>query len=312
MSKKWTTDDIPDITGKLVIVTGANSGIGFHASKELAAKGAHVILACRDLNKGAEAADKIISEYPESNLELMHLDLSSLKSIIQFSEKFKQNYENLDLLINNAGLMFTPYVKTEDGFELHLGVNHLGHFALTGLLLDLLLKTDKSRIVNVSSGLHKSGKIDFDNLHGEKTYRRIGAYGQSKLANLLFTYELQRKLESITSSSMSIGCHPGYAATNLQSTGVGMKRGILPFFMKPFLKIGNFIMAQSARMGALPTLYAAISDEVKGGDYVGPSKLGEQRGPPKITKSSKRSHDKDVAKQLWLISETLTGVTFNL
>ncbi|MHA2099948.1 MAG: oxidoreductase [Candidatus Kariarchaeaceae archaeon] len=312
MKKKWSADDIPDISGKIAIVTGANSGIGYHTVKELANKGATVVMACRDLKKGADAIKKIVTEFPDSNIRLMHLDLSSIDNIKKFSDKFKQDNQNLDLLINNAGLMFAPYDKTENGFELHFGINHLGHFALTSWVLDLLLKTENSRIVNVSSALHKSGKINFDDLQGEKKYRRIRAYSQSKLANLLFTYELQRKLESTNSSTISVGCHPGYAATNLQSTGMGMRRGILPFFMKPMLKFSNIIMAQSAQMGALPTLFAALSDEVKGGDYVGPSKFGEQRGHPKITTSSKRSHEKDIAKQLWDTSESLTGATFNL
>lgn len=311
MSKKWKADDIPDQQGRIVIVTGANSGIGYHTAKELAAKNATVILACRDLAKGADAVKSIITAHPNSVLDLIQLDLSSLAKINEFSQKYKERYDRLDLLINNAGLMFTPNEKTQDGFELQLGVNHLGHFALTGLLLDLLMKTENSRIVNVSSGLHKSGKINFDDLQSDRKYRRIAAYGQSKLANLLFTYELNRKLDAIQSATISVGCHPGYAATKLQSTGVGMKRGVLPFFLKPFLKIGNFVMAQSAQMGALPTLFAAVSEEVKVGDYVGPSKFGEQRGHPKITQSSERSHDKDSAKELWEVSETLTGVTFN-
>ncbi|MHA2231662.1 MAG: oxidoreductase, partial [Candidatus Hodarchaeales archaeon] len=214
--KKWRNDDIPDLTGKTTIVTGANSGTGFQTSKILASKNTTVIMACRSLEKGAEAARTIQEEHLNASTKVMELDLADLSSVRSFAEEFKQNYTSLEILINNAGVMQTPSHKTADGFELQLGTNHLGHFALTGLLLEPLLQAKEARVVTMSSAAHSRGKIHFDNINLEKKYGRTKAYAQSKLANLLFAYELQRKFESKATSAISVGVHPGYTATNLQ------------------------------------------------------------------------------------------------
>jgi len=265
MSKnnKWTTKDIPDQNGKVVIVTGANSGIGFEASRALAGRGATVVMACRSLDKGEAAARQIRGEYPEAQLDLKQIDLADLSSVRAFAEDFLAEYERLDILINNAGVMATPYRKTVDGFELQFGANHLGHFALTGLLIELLKKTPESRIVTVSSYAHFIGRINFNDLGSEKSYQKWLAYGQSKLANVLFGYELQRRSARNGGNPISVVVHPGYAATNLQHTTT-------------FFQMLNPIMAQSQEMGALPTLYAATSPEIQGGEYIGPE--GGERG----------------------------------
>ena len=213
----WTQEDIPDLTGKVIIVTGANCGIGYEAAKEFARKGAQTILACRSMAKAQTAEDQILAEIPNAEVEIMQLDLASQTSVHQFADEFEEKYDRLDVLVNNAGIIWTPYTKTEDGFESQFGTNHLGHFALTGLLMDHLLKTPGSRVVNVSSVGHRSGKMDFDNLMFEdgKGYSRHGAYGRSKLANLLFTYELQRKFETISADTIATAAHPGGSNTNL-------------------------------------------------------------------------------------------------
>jgi NAD(P)-dependent dehydrogenase (short-subunit alcohol dehydrogenase family) len=217
MSENWTTEKIPDLTGKVIIVTGANSGLGFEAAKEFARKGAQTILACRSMDKAQAALDQIKQEIPEASAEIMQLDLASLASVREFAETFKSRYDRLDILVNNAGIMWVPYQKTEDGFESQFGTNHLGHFALTGLLMDLLLKTPDARVVNVSSVGHRSGTMDFDNLmfEGGKGYGRHRAYGRSKLANLLFTYELQRKFGAVDADAIATAAHPGGSNTNL-------------------------------------------------------------------------------------------------
>ena len=299
MQKKWTTDNIPDLSGKVAIVTGSNVGIGFEAAKELAKKNATVVMACRNLEKGDEAAAKtILSTNSSLKLEVMKLDLSSLKSVKDFADEFTKKYDRLDLLINNAGVMMPPYSKTEDGFELQFGTNHLGHFALTGHLLPMILKTDGSRIVNVSSMAHNWGEIYFDDLNFEKKYNKRRAYGQSKIANLYFTYELQRKFAAIGSTSISTAAHPGWTATELQ------RHNKLFEFFNPFF-------AQKPMMGALPTLRAAVDPEAKGGDYYGPKGFKEIWGYPIKVKSNEISHDKNIASRLWEVSEELTGVKFS-
>ena len=294
---KWTIENIPDLTNKVAIVTGANSGIGFATSHALSSKGARVILACRTLENGQQAIEKIKKQEPESELETMKLDLADLKSVEKFSNEFKSKYNKLNILINNAGVMKTPYQLTTDGFELQFATNHLGHFALTGRLLSLIKNTPKSRIVTLSSGGHKFAKMDFSNLQGEKKYNAQGAYSQSKLANLLFTYELQRRLEKANLETIAVAAHPGWTVTKLQ------KHWLL-------LRLLNPIIGQKPDKGALPTLYAATASEVKGGDYYGPSGIQELRGYPKKVKSSKLSYDESLAKQLWEISEELTGVKY--
>lgn len=299
MSSKWTTDNIPDQTGRTVIITGSNSGIGFEAAKALALKNARVFLAVRNLEKGEAAKAAIVSEFPQANVEVALLDLSSLRSVASFSEAFIKANDHLDLLINNAGIMIPPYGKTEDGFESQMGTNHLGHFALTSKLFPLLVKTADSRIVNVSSGAHKAGNIDFDDIHWEsRKYSPWRAYGDSKIANLYFTFELFRRIERSDSKVKVVAAHPGYTATGLQKSR--------------FLKMLNALVAQSGPMGALPTLKAAIDPDVSSGDYFGPSGLGEMRGYPQKVTSNKLSHDEDIARKLWTRSEELTGVTFKI
>jgi NAD(P)-dependent dehydrogenase (short-subunit alcohol dehydrogenase family) len=255
-------------------------------------------MACRDLGKANRAADSCRATQPGGTVEVMELDLSDLESVRQFVADFRGRYDRLDLLINNAGIMMPPYGKTAQGFETQIGVNHFGHFGLTGLLLDLLLQTPGSRVVTVSSSSHRFGQIDFEDLHWEnKEYKRNAAYGQSKLANLLFTYELQRKLAAAGRETLAVAAHPGWTATNLQAHA-GLFRFLNPFF------------AQKPPMGALPTLYAATAPDVSGGDYYGPDGFMESRGYPKEVLSNDRSYDEAVAAKLWDVSEELTGVHY--
>ncbi len=303
----WLDENIPNLNGKVAVITGANSGIGYEAARLLAMKGIQVALAVRDTTKGGKAAREIRSAVPQADLEVMALDLASLASIRSFAALFMASHDRLDLLINNAGVMAIPRRETADGFEVQIGTNHLGHFALTGLLLSLLLQTPNARVVTVSSGLHRTGQINLDDLHGEQNYSKWGAYGQSKLANLLFTYELQRKLGAAGSSVMSVAAHPGYAATNLQFGG--SDRGDTSLQAR-FMGVLNKVLAQSAEMGALPTVYAAASPTVQGGDYIGPKGPAEQRGWPTKVQSNGRSRDADLAARLWAVSEKLTGVRY--
>jgi len=300
MSKhNWNAKLLGDQTGRVAIVTGSNSGIGFETARVLAEKGATVVMACRNLEKAGPKADEIRSAHPGANVEVMELDLSDLDSVRRFAEAFRARHSRLDLLINNAGIMVPPYGQTEQGFETQFGVNHLGHFALTGSLLDLITSTRGSRIVTVSSVAHYLGKIQFSDLNWEKGYKAQPAYGQSKLANLLFTYELQRRLAAAGKDTLAVAAHPGWTETNLQAHAKGVK------FMNRFL-------AQKPLMGALPTLYAATEPSVNGAEYYGPSGFMEMNGPPKRVKSNKRSYDQNVAKQLWDVSEELTGVHFQI
>ena len=297
--KKWTDEDITDQSGRVAIVTGANSGIGNETARALANRGATTILAVRNMEAGKSAVERINNEATKAQCEAIHLDLSSLASVRSFAEAFRQKYQKLDLLINNAGVMVPPYSKTEDGFELQFGVNHLGHFALTGLLLDLILKTPNSRIVTVSSMAHRYGEITFDDLNREADYKPMPTYGQSKLANLLFTYELQRKLDGKDTGTIAVAAHPGWTATELQRHS-----GLINFL--------NRFFAQTPREGAWPTLYAATENDVNGADYYGPNGFYEMRGHPKRVRSNDKSQDEAVASRLWNVSEELTGVTFPL
>ncbi len=299
----WTTDDISSQEGRVVVITGANSGIGYDAARILAAKHAHVVIAGRNPEKCERAAMGIRTESPHCDLKVIPLDLADLDSVRSFANAFSANYNRLDILINNAGVMAIPQYQTADGFEMQFGTNHLGHFAVTGLLLDTIINTPNSRVVTISSNMHKRGAIDFDNLNAEKSYSKWGAYGQSKLTNLLFTYELQRRLTKSGAHTISVAAHPGYSATNLQSS-----ESLLQTFM---LKTMNIIMAQSSEMGALPSLYAAVSPDVKGCDYIGPDGFMESRGHPAKVRSSASSHDEATAKRLWEVSEQLTGVMYN-
>jgi len=284
---------IPDLSGRTVIVTGANSGIGRAAASALAGAGAHVVLAVRNTDKGEVAAAAM-----PGKTEVRPLDLASLASVHEFAEGYSGP---IDILINNAGVMIPPLTRTADGFELQFGTNHLGHFALTNLLLEQIT----GRVVSVASGAHKAGRIDFDDLNWErKAYRAVSAYGQSKLANLLFTSELQRRLTAAGSAVIATAAHPGYAATNLQFHSD--KRG-----GDMLMGVANRIFAQSEEDGALPTIYAAVAD-VPGDSYAGPSGFMEMRGAPKLVGRSAAARDPDVARRLWEVSEELTGVPFPL
>ncbi|HME56313.1 MAG TPA: oxidoreductase [Candidatus Lokiarchaeia archaeon] len=304
MNIKWTLDSVPDLTNKAIIVTGGNSGLGYESVKAFAAKGANVILACRDADKGEAAKKTILETQPSSRIELMTLDLANLASIHEFSDAFKQQNERLDILLNNAGVMMTPHLKTKDGFELQLGTNHLGHFALTGLLLEILKKTPGSRVVNISSNGHKRGKMDFDDLMYEKGgYSSIAAYGRSKLANLLFTYELQRRFENAGLDCIAVAAHPGGSNTNL---GRYIRKRIIVRILWPLAKG----IMQDAAMGALPGIRAAVDPGVKGGEYYGPGGRMEMKGYPVKVTSNEASHDLADAEKLWDISEKLTSVKY--
>jgi NAD(P)-dependent dehydrogenase (short-subunit alcohol dehydrogenase family) len=304
----WSAADIPDLAGRTAIVTGANSGLGYETSRALAARGAHVVLACRDLLKGGVASEHIAKEHPSASVELAELDLSSLASIRSFVEGFTSRHMQLHILCNNAGVMALPYRQTADGFEMQLGTNHLGHFALTGLLLPRLLATGGARVVTVSSTMHRIGRIRFDDLHGAHRYRKWRAYGQSKLANLLFTYELAHRAARKGAGLVATAAHPGYAATNLQFAGPRMEGSTL---MERLSGWGNRLIAQDAAGGALPTLYAATAPDVRGGEYFGPSGFAEISGSPKRVGSTQRSHDREVAERLWRVSEELTNVRYD-
>ena len=304
-TENWTTANMPDLTGQVIIVTGANSGIGLAAAKEFARKGAQTILACRNMDKAWTALSELQAEIPQAKAEIMALDLASLDSVRQFAEAFKAKYDQLDVLVNNAGIMMVPYGTTEDGFERQFGTNHLGHFALTGLLFDLLRHTPGSRVVNVSSGGHRMGSMDFDNLMYEdgEGYSPTRAYGRSKLANLLFTYELQRRFEALGIDALAVAAHPGVSDTNLATHLLHV------WYFKPFEPL-LAKMAQSAAMGALPTLRAAVDPQAQGGDYYGPDGFQEQRGYPVKVPSNEASHNVADAQKLWQVSEQLTGVSY--
>jgi NAD(P)-dependent dehydrogenase (short-subunit alcohol dehydrogenase family) len=295
---KWTTADIPDQTGRTAVVTGANTGLGYETAAALAAKGAHVVLAVRNLEKGEEAARRIEQATPGAQIQLQELDLTSLDSIRTAADELRTAHESIDLLINNAGVMMTPKSTTKDGFELQFGTNHLGHFALTNLLLDRVQAAPGSRIVTVSSVGHRFARgIRFDDLQWERDYNRIRAYGQSKLANLLFTYELQRRLQG--TDTIAVAAHPGGSNTELTRNLPRFVAVAMPLFEPLF---------QGPDMGALPTLRAATDPGVLGGQYYGPDGFGEQRGYPKVVASSTASHDTDAQRRLWAVSEELTSV----
>jgi len=300
---KWTFADIPDQTGRVAVITGANTGLGYETATALAAKGANVVLAVRNLDKGKDAARRIEQAAPAAKVELQELDLTSLDSVRSAAEQLKSDHDTIDLLINNAGVMFTPKSTTKDGFELQFGTNHLGHFALTGLLLDRLLAAPGSRVVTVSSVGHRFARngIRFDDLQWDRDYSRVGAYGQAKLANLLFTYELQRRLAG--TQTIATAAHPGGSNTELARNLPAALRG-LTTVIAPLM--------QDPDMGALPSLRAATDPSVLGGQYYGPDGFAEQRGYPKIVSSSAQSHDVDAQRRLWTVSEELTKVVYPL
>jgi NAD(P)-dependent dehydrogenase (short-subunit alcohol dehydrogenase family) len=296
----WTFNDIPDQTGRTVIVTGANTGIGRETARMLALKGAHVVLACRNQDKGRAALEQIMVEKPAGSAAVETLDLSDLDSVAGFAAAFERTHQRLDLLINNAGVMVPPLGRTRQGFELQFGTNHLGHFALAARLLPLVQRTQRARIVVVSSGAQHFGRIDFDDLNWERRpYRAWAAYCQSKLANMLFALELQRRLSTAGSDVRATAAHPGWTATDLQRTA-GAARLLNPLF------------AMRPADGALPTLRAATDSTAAGGSYWGPSRMFEMSGPPVKARISDRAKDAGVASRLWEVSERLTGVSYPL
>lgn len=301
----WKADHIPNQKGKIVIVTGGNSGLGYEAVLALARKNAHVIIASRNAEKANEAREKLVKQVPNASLEVMSLDLTDLKSVHAFAETFQDAHGQLDILLNNAGVMIPPYSKTTDGFEIQFGTNHLGHFALTGLLLETLLATPHSRVVAVSSSAYRFGKINFEDLQGERNYSRWAAYGQSKLANILFTRELARRLTAIGSTTISAAAHPGYAITNLQHPSKIEGGGWLENAVSA---VGSRLFAQSASMGALPELYAATAPDVLSGEFFGPSRIVS--GYPKREGLLDSALDATVGARLWAVSEDLTGVRY--
>ena len=297
---KWTIElgQPQSQAGRVAVVTGANTGLGFETAKVLAGLQMTVILACRNAQKAEEAKASILKDIPDASLDFIALDLNALSSVKAFADAFCSRYQRLDLLINNAGLMMPPYSKTSDGFESQIGANYLGHFALTGHLLEVINQTPDARIVTLSSIAHRRGTIQLDDLHFEKNYIRKVAYGQSKLACLMFAYELQRRLQTSGSKTISVAAHPGIAVTDLGR--------YFPQFLSPFMRF----FFQSAYAGAQPTLYAALGDDIQGGDYCGPDGKGERRGAATKVGSSKRSRDVDMADKLWRLSEDLVKVSY--
>ena len=298
---------VPDQGGRTALITGANSGLGLQTAIRLAQADATIIMACRNPDKAAAALEEVRAVAPEASVSTLALDLASLDSIREAAQEVHAGHDRLDLLINNAGVMAIPRQLTVDGFETQFGTNHLGHFALTGLLLDLIVATPHSRVVTVSSNAHKMGRITFDDLMGERRYERWSAYGQSKLANLLFTFELQRRLTAAASGTIAVAAHPGWAATHLQTSGRGVTAG--PWFA--ITETANRLIAQSDAMGALPTIHAATSPDVIAGGYYGPDGPFEVRGLPTQVDANGRAKDAAVARQLWARSEELTGVPFD-
>jgi NAD(P)-dependent dehydrogenase (short-subunit alcohol dehydrogenase family) len=297
-------DKIPSQKGRLALITGANAGLGLETTKWFAQKEIKVVMACRDLAKGEDAKKKVLKDVPSANLEIMQLDLSSLNSINNFANEFISRYDQLDILVNNAGIMVPPLMRTTEGFEIQFGVNHLGHFLLTNLLMPVVTKTKNSRIVILSSGAHRSGKIHFDNLNWEKDYSKFAAYSQSKLANLMFALDLNQKLEEKGHSTIAVAAHPGVARTSL---GRYVNK-ILYILLLPLF----YLITHSARKGSLPTLMAALDPNVKGGDYFGPQGRREMKGPPGKAEIASQTLDLEVRRKLWEVSEDLTGKKFEV
>lgn len=293
----WTPADIPDLTGQTVLITGANSGLGLESTRLLAQRGAHVIMACRSRDKGQPAMESLQAQNPGADLNLMQLDLADLASVRDFARRFRDHYPRLDVLLNNAGVMAPPLQFTQDGFEMQFGTNHLGHFALTGLVLDQLRAADAPRVVVLSSLAHRFGRLDFDNLDARLGYQRWRFYGQSKLANLIFALELDRRLRRGGETVQSIGVHPGYSATNLQRTIPGHS-------------LFNAVTAQSPQKGAYPSVFAATSPQAETGHYYGPHGFQELWGMPAEARVSRLARNQEVARTLWSVSEDLSGVSF--
>jgi len=304
MAGKWTADQMPDQSGRVAVVTGANSGLGLVTARELARAGASVVLACRNTSKGERAIEELRAAVPGADAKLEALDLADLDSVRDFASRIASERGHLDLLVLNAGVMAPPRRTTKDGFESQFGTNHLGHFALTGRLLPTLLAASEPRVVTLSSGVHRMGTINFDDLQRERRYNNWLAYGQSKLANLIFAVELQRRASTAGTNLLSLAAHPGYSATNLQFAGP------TAFYEKAFMAVANKVYAQSADMGALPTLYAATVPDLPGGSFIGPDGFLEGRGHPHLVTGAGKAYDEDTARRLWEASEQLTGVHY--
>jgi NAD(P)-dependent dehydrogenase (short-subunit alcohol dehydrogenase family) len=305
---RWTAADVPDQSGRTAVVTGASAGLGLETATALAGRGASVVLACRNVGKAEGAAERIRAKAGRERVRVVRLDLASLASVRAAADEIRSTCPRLDLLVNNAGVMEVPYQRTEDGFELALATNHLGHFALTGLVLDRLLATTGSRVVTVSSLAHRRGVIDFDDLQAGSDDRPADAYARSKLANLLFTYELQRRLEAAGGRTIAVAAHPGNARTDLWRTSSWFERALISPRLRPL----NWWLVQSARLGALPTLRAAADPAARGGEYYGPDGRFQYTGHPVRVESSTRSHDQAAQRRLWEASERLTGVSFRI
>jgi len=294
---------MPSQEGKVAVVTGANIGLGYETALGLAKKGSKVILACRDFEKGEKAMRKIVKSVPEASVEIILIDLKNLDSVHGFAEEFLVKHDRLDFLILNAGIMAPPFSKTRDGFESQMGVNYFSHFLLTNLLFPVIKKTKNARIISLSSIAHKNGKIDFENLNSQKSYSKWGAYRQSKLACLMFAYELQRRIDNKKLKITSLAAHPGLSSTNLAQH--------LPKIGQLFFGLSSLI-GQDAKSGAMPTLMAALEPSLDGGEYIGPTGFMQAKGDPGLVKSSDRSHDISLAQKLWAVSEKLTGKEFKV
>jgi NAD(P)-dependent dehydrogenase (short-subunit alcohol dehydrogenase family) len=304
---RWSAADIPDLTGRVAVVTGANSGLGWQTALELARHGAAVTMACRDEGRGTQAVDRLRAEVPGADVALRLLDLSALDSVRTFAEELVAAHAAIDILVNNAGVMAVPHRQTVDGFEAQFATNHLGHFALTGRLLPALLAHPSSRVVTVSSAVAVVGRIDFDDLQSTRRYLRWEAYAQSKLANQLFAYELARRAEAAGASLLSLAAHPGYADTNLQTAAPTMAGHRV---RAEIMRVGNRLFAQSDADGALPQLYAATAPDVGNGEYFGPDRMFGQRGHPTRVGAPHQARSRETARRLWAVSEALTGVEY--
>ena len=306
-NRTWNQDQIPDQTGRTMVVTGANSGLGLCSARALARHGAEVILACRSPERGKAALDDVRAVASGSEPRLLELDLADLGSVEQAADELRSSTTQIDVLMNNAGVMALPLRRTADGFEAQFGTNHLGHFAFTARLLPLLQAADAPRVVTTSSIMHRTGKMRWDDLNWQRSYRKWLAYGQSKLANLLFAFELDRRARERELALTSVAAHPGYTSTHLQAAGSEITGNTLMLWAT---NLGNRVFAQSDEMGALPQLYAAAAPDVEGGQFYGPAHLMESRGHPKIVRATSAAYNRDAARRLWEVSEELTGVDF--
>jgi NAD(P)-dependent dehydrogenase (short-subunit alcohol dehydrogenase family) len=308
---RWTLADLPRLDGKVALVTGANSGLGFATARDLAAAGAHVVLGCRDQAKADKAMAAIRATVPDAKLEFLPGDLSDQSSVRKAAELFKSRHSRLDILCNNAGVMGLPYQRTRDGFEMLFGTNCLGHFALTGLLLDVIRNTPKARIVTLSSLSERRGRLPIDDLNWQRRrYSKAGAYAQSKLANLVFALELDRRLRKVGVDAISVAAHPGYSATNIVFSRDTANVSLMRRIWNLMAKLGNTLLAQPADRGALPKLYAAAAPGLKGGEYIGPDGFVEFSGWPTVVRPSAQARDERLGAELWRASQQLTGVKY--